>query len=459
LTGYAGSYCEAYRPQIHFTCQKGYLNDPNGLVYFKGEYHLFFQHNLDLEKSFGNKHWGHAVSTDLVHWEELSDAIGPTENYGAFSGSAVVDWQNTTGLQSGQEPPLVAMYTSWGRGQCLAYSYDRGRTWKDYPGNPVLELRNDTRRAWMYSARDPKVFWHDPTHQWVMVLFQNMGQKPGRGYFGTGFHGSPDLKNWTFLSHLEGLYVCPDLFPLPVDGDKENMKWVLMDWAKYMIGHFDGTSFTPEGPLRRIDVSDNFSANQTWNDMPQSDSRRVQIAWLEGGQYPDMLFDQQMTFPCELSLQSSAEGIKLRRQPIKEIERLHHREHNWTDLRFQSGIHSLPGVSGDLFDIRAEFRADDASEFGFNIYGMPVTYNARTQLLRCQDLVTPLRSLDSTIRLQILVDKTSLEVFANEGEVVITKAVLPSSSTGSLAIFSKDGTSMAKKLNVYELNSIWARLR
>jgi fructan beta-fructosidase len=228
----ANLYAEKLRPQFHFSSRRGWNNDPNGLVFSKGEYHLFYQHN-PYGWSWGNMHWGHAVSQDLVHWKELPIALYPRQ-FGdwAFSGSAVSDQANTAGFKSGGEDVLVAAFTSTGRGECLVYSNDRGRTWNEYEGNPVVR----------HTGRDPKLLWHSPTRKWVMAVYDEAEKVR---YI--AFYTSPDLKNWEFQSRIEGFYECPDLFELPVDRNPAMTRWVLTAASsEYVIGRFDGRKFTPE---------------------------------------------------------------------------------------------------------------------------------------------------------------------------------------------------------------------
>lgn len=248
----APSFAEPHRPQFHFTPAKNWMNDPNGLVYHQGEYHLFYQHNPN-GSSWGDMSWGHAVSTDLVHWEELPLAISHDDDEMVFSGSVVVDHQNTTGFGALADPPMVAVYTSHTKAvadqnQSLAYSLDRGRTWTKYAGNPVLDIENS-------EFRDPKVQWHAPTRRWLMTVVKATERK-------VAFYSSPDLKTWEHLSDfgpqgaVGGVWECPDLFPLPVDGGKKR-KWVLLvslnpghlyggSGTQYFVGDFDGTTFTPD---------------------------------------------------------------------------------------------------------------------------------------------------------------------------------------------------------------------
>jgi len=295
-------YQETYRPQFHFTPKTNWTNDPNGLMYYKGEYHLFFQHN-PFGINWGHMTWGHAVSPDMVHWTQLDHAIHPDELGTIFSGSGVVDWGNTAGFQTGEEAVLVCIYTSAGGTspesegrpftQSIAYSNDRGRTWTQYEGNPVLGHIAG-------SNRDPKVIWHEPTGKWVMALFLD-----GHDY---ALFGSPDLKEWTRLSdvHVEGASECPDFFELPVDGDPASTRWVFWGASgNYLLGSFDGTSFTPEGESLRSNWGAHCYAAQTWSDIPPSDGRRLQIAWMAKGEYPGMPFNQQMSFPRELTLRTT----------------------------------------------------------------------------------------------------------------------------------------------------------
>ncbi len=283
-------YHEALRPQFHFSSRRGWNNDPNGLVFSQGEYHLFYQHN-PYGWEWGNMHWGHAVSTDLVHWQELPIALYPRQ-FGdwVFSGSAVVDQANTAGFQTGRAAPLVAAFTSTGRGECIAFSNDRGRTWTEFSGNPVVR----------HQGRDPRLLWHSPTKRWVMAVYDELDGKRW-----IAFHTSADLKQWRFESRIEGFYECPDLFELPVDDKPAEKLWVLTAASsEYRLGTFDGRQFMPRTPMLPGHRGNAFYAAQTYSDIPARDGRRIQIGW---GQIatPGMPFNQMMTFPCELKLRST----------------------------------------------------------------------------------------------------------------------------------------------------------
>jgi len=266
-------YAEPLRGQFHFSPRRGWNNDPNGCVYFNGEYHLFFQHN-PYGWSWGNMHWGHAVSRDLVHWEELGDVLQPDELGPMFSGSAVVDWKNTSGFGEGGRPPLVLIYTAAGSPtvQCLAYSTD-GRKFVKYSGNPVLGQVTG-------GNRDPKVFWHAGTSQWVMVLYVEQA-----GVHTVHFFTSANLREWHLASVTEGdggggryLFECPDLFELPVGGDAAQRRWVLLGAnSEYGVGGFDGVRFAAEQQRLAGQRGRGFYAAQSFSDVP--DGRRILIGW------------------------------------------------------------------------------------------------------------------------------------------------------------------------------------
>ena len=443
------AYKETYRPQFHFTPKTNWTNDPNGLIYYKGEYHLFFQHN-PFGIDWGNMTWGHAVSRDLIHWKQLPHALHPDELGTIFSGSGVVDWNNTGGFQTGNESVLVNFYTSAGSHapkevpftQSIAYSNDRGRSWTKYEGNPVIEHI-------VGSNRDPKVIWHEPTQKWVMALYLDQNDY--------ALFGSTDLKEWTRLSDLQIPDTeCPDIFELPVDGNPDDTKWVFWGAAgKYYVGDFDGTTFTPQGDAHRSDHGANFYAAQTWSDVPESDGRRIQIAWMSGSKPPDMPFNQQMSFPCELTLRTTSEGIRLHREPVVEIENIHTYTHAWSDLPLKPGENLLAGLTGELFDIRAEIALDNAAAVGFNIRGQDIRYDVAEQQLTFLERSGPLAPKYGKISLQILVDRISIEAFGNAGELSMTSYFLPDLSNADIGIYADGGTARLASLKVHELRSSW----
>ena len=440
IRGAENLYHERFRPQFHFSTRRGWSNDPIGLVYYDGEYHLYYQHN-PYGCQWGNVHWGHAVSADLVHWNELPIAIYPHgRGDWALSGSAVVDEQNTSGFQTGGEKVIVAAYTSSGRGECIAYSTDRGRTFTDYPGNPVIKHR----------GRHPNPIWYAPGKHWVMVVYDE--------YQGTrwiAFYSSPDLKTWTFQSRTKGYFECPDIFELPVDGRSDNKKWVLYAAnGEYSVGRFDGKKFTPECPEKsRFNYGDSFYAPQTFSDLPAQDGRRIQMSWGRIG-HPNMPFSQMMNFPVELTLRTCPGGIHLFAEPVKEIERLHDGKHAWQDVTIEEGRNLLGDLSGELFHIRGEFEIGEAEEFGFTVRGTPVAYNVPAQQLvgRCS---APMKAPRGRVRLELLVDRTSIEVFAGGGRIYMPIGTLLPEDDRTIGVFTRGGPTRLKSLEVFPLRSAW----
>src|SRR5262245_6361887 len=444
-------YEETYRPRFHFTARKNWLNDPNGLAYYQGEYHLFFQHNPS-GINWGNMTWGHAVSRDLVRWEQIENALLPDSLGTIFSGSAVVDRENTTGFGSGGEKPLVVIYTSAGgtspesKGQpftqSIAWSVDRGRTWTKYEKNPGLAHVAG-------GNRDPKVVWHAPSRKWIMTLFLDQNR--------FAFFSSPDLKSWSHLHDLEapGCSECPDFFELAVDGDPARKKWV---WTAanghYLVGSFDGRKFSPEGGPRPSDRGRNFYAVQTYSDLPESDGRRIQVAWMSGGRYPGMPFNQQMSFPCELTLRTFPEGLRLFRRPVREIESLRGQEHRFEDRTLKPAEDLLAEVTGELFDIIAEVEPGDAA-FGLRVRGEPIECSLKERKLTSLGASADLEPSGGRIDLRILADRASLEVFAQEGRVSLTSCFLPRGKK-SLGIYAAGEPIRIVSLKVYALGSAWS---
>jgi len=442
-------YKEKLRPQFHFTSKRGWNNDSNGMVYYDGEYHLFYQHN-PYGWNWGNMTWGHVVSEDMIHWRELGDAIHPDRLGTIFSGSAVVDVNNTAGFQTGDEKVIVCIYTSAGGTnpmsedqpftQSIAYSNDRGRTLKVYEGNPVLGHING-------GNRDPKVIWHTLTRQWVMALYLDDHEM--------GFFTSKDLKSWQFQSKIKCFHECPELFALPVDGDKKNEKWILYGGSgEYLVGHFDGKEFKSETDAIRFNYGNCFYASQTFTNIPRSDGRRIQIAWGRVNM-PDMPFNQMMLFPVTLTLHTTDEGIRMFAEPGREIEKLHNRQHQWKNKTLQPGDNLISGLSVELIHIRADLQLHEAVEIGFVIRDIQVTYNVEKQELSCQDNKASLEPVNDKIQLELLVDRTSIEIFGNRGRVYMPIGVILADNSKTLEIFTKGGNTEVKSLIVSELNSAW----
>jgi fructan beta-fructosidase len=447
-------YREKHRPQFHFTPLRGWTNDPNGLVYYKGEYHLFFQHN-PFGTKWGNMTWGHAVSPDLVHWTELGDAIHPDRLGTIFSGSAVVDHHNTTGFRTGEEKPIVCIFTSAGGtsawsnqqpfAQSLAYSNDRGRSWTTYAGNPVL-------KHIVGGNRDPKVVWHEPIKRWIMALYLD---KHDYGLF-----GSPNLKDWTQLQTITmpDCGECPDFFPMPVDGDAKNVKWVFTAAnGRYLVGDFDGKKYVPSGRALDANWGGWYYAVQSFSDIPASDGRRIQVAWMAGGNYPGMPFNQQMNFPCEMTLRSLPEGLRICRNPVREIESLRTKTHSWGETVVKPGENPLAPVKAELLDIESEIEPGLAAEFGFEIRGERLIYSTKNRTLAFLDKSAKVEPIDGRVRLRILIDRTTIEVYANDGRVPMSFCWLPKPGDRRPGLFAVGGSAKIVSLRVHELKSAWQR--
>lgn len=460
MRGSEGLYREPLRPQLHFSPRRGWNNDPNGLVFFGGEYHLFFQHNPYGTK-WGNMHWGHAVSRDLVRWAELDIALYPDEMGPMFSGSAVVDRENTSGLSPDGKPLVVLFYTAAGKPtvQGLAYSSD-ARRFRKFSGNPIV-------KEFAPGNRDPKVIWHEPMKRWVMTLYvgeDEPGKRDHRGKEGRAdyiyFLGSADMREWTFLSKIEGFFECPDLFALPVEGNPSQRKWVLTAAnSEYMLGAFDGESFKPETPKLKGHDGKGFYAAQTFSDIPAEEDRRIQIGWLQAPS-PGMPFNQAMTLPLELTLRPTPDGPRLAWWPVRELKSLRERTDVHGPLALKPGDpNPLAKFSAELVELRAEFEANGATAIGFNIRGIAILYDlAKGEIeIAGHRAIAPVRNGRGNIA--IYADRTAFEVFADEGRAYIPMPVIPAAEDRSLGISVTGGEVRFRALEAHALRSIWENAR
>ena len=443
-------YRESLRPQFHFTARywddykiepgndghEGWINDVNGPIYFDGEFHLFAQRWWHC--------WLHAVSRDLVHWEELKPAFGQDEKFGGTqSGTCVIDYRNVSGLATGGTPVMIAFWSAEdNKRQCISSSNDHGRTWTKYARNPVLE----------HPYRDPKVFWHEPSRKWIMVLC-------GPPDFHYCILTSSNLLQWKEQSRIPDMYECPDMFPLPVDGDTTRTKWVIVNGdGRYLAGDFDGRQFRSPTGKRRCEWGRNFYAAQTWNNMPKSDPRRIQMAWMSGGRYPRMPFNQQLSFPCELTLHSRADGPALHRYPIREIEKLWDKRIEMGPVSLKPGDDPLAKLTGKYYDIDLEIdlARSDAAEIVLELAGSSkVRYLVREKVLESCGNRAELAPEANRIELRILLDRTSIEVFGNHGTVSLTNCMLPNDSSPPLSIAAMAGKAELTRLTLRKLKSMW----
>lgn len=467
-----------WRPELHFTPRRNWMNDPNGLVFYEGEYHLFFQHN-PASTEHGNLSWGHAVSTELTRWEELPVALEPDELGEIYSGSAVVDHHDTSGFFGGRSG-LVAIYTSAGetQQQSIAHSSDRGRTWTKYDGNPVIP------NPGVEDFRDPKVIRHEPSGQWVLLLAA--GDR-------IEFYGSPDLKHWSRLGEFGadhgshgGVWECPDVFELPVDGDASRSRWVLVvsinpggpaggSATQYFVGDFDGTTFTSDDPADQVlwvDEAADFYAPQSWSDVP---GRRLWIGWMSNwdyaGQLPTDPWLGAMTVPRQLELVTTDGGIRLAQKPVDELAARRGDPRRWSGTVSDAG--GGPEFRGAALDVVVECELDTASAFGFDVFVGPgqrtrIGYDAvRAELFLDRtgsgrvDFAPefPARhssslSLDgsgTTLRMRVLLDRSGVEVFADRGQAVLTDLVFPDPEGDGLALFAEGGQVRVTSLEVFTL--------
>lgn len=454
---------ELYRPQFHFSPEKNWMGNPNGLVYYDDEYHLFYQHN-PTGMDGDNLHWGHAVSKDLVRWEYLPVAIGPEEKIAenesgaVWSGCALVDNENLLGFQTDSIKTLLAFYTSNQRGQYLAYSSDKGRTWKKYAKNPLIPFHEQD------DARDPKIFKHEASGKYVMVLYR----KPeGKELLkGVSFYTSSDLLQWEYKSHIPGFYESPDLVELPVNRRPDEKKWVLFDGdGSYLIGSFDGEKFTPESAKMKSDWGNHYYAVQTWSNIPASDGRTIQIAWMRGGDFPGMPFNGQMTFPCELSLEKMKEGVCLVRKPIREIELLHVKQQSFIQKNIIPGLNKnlLSGVKGDCLHFKGTFDIKTSDNFGFLLrndksnQGAEISFNSKNKMLSCLGQQTMVEPIDGKLQLEILLDRSSVEVFVNGGKAVLSSCFIPLEGAMQVALLTTGGELFVDQLDIYTLHSVWEK--
>lgn len=481
-----------YRPQFHFTPPANWMNDPNGMVYFEGEYHLFYQYHPG-GSTWGPMHWGHAVSTDLVHWQHLPIALAPDRNGMIFSGSAVVDWEDSSGFFGGV-PGLVAIFTHADeypesnrprQRQSLAYSIDRGRTWKMYEENPVLCNEQLT------DFRDPKVFWHGESKRWVMVLAA--GDR-------VHLYTSKNLKQWSFASDFgafdgshDGVWECPDLIELPIEGSPNGeSRWMLIvsigdkpgypegTRTQYFIGHFDGSVFTNEYPSNTVlwlDYGRDNYAGVTWSDTPDP-PKKYFIGWMSNWRYANVTptgeWRSAMTLPRLLNLKHGDDGIRLVQEPVPYLEKLRKQPWEKFNVLLQSGDNLLASLQEDVYELVCDIEVGTAAEIGFKLRKGEneetiVGYRTIEQQLYldrtrsgetvfhdsfpCKHAATH-KITNGRLHLRIFVDQCSVEVFAGDGEVVLTDLIYPNPASRGLELFVRGGKAQLISFQLYPLHSI-----
>jgi len=494
-------YSEQHRPQFHFTPDSMWMNDPNGLVYFEGEYHLFYQYYPE-DIVWGPMHWGHAISTDLVHWEHLPIALYPDSLGFIFSGSAIIDWKNTSGLQNGEFPPMIAIFTHHNmegeragsntfQNQSIAYSNDKGRSWKKYKGNPVL------RNPGIRDFRDPKVVWFEKNKKWIMVF---------AAHDRVMFYSSPNLTEWKKESEFGvntgahgGVWECPDLMPMEYNGEE---KWVLLvslnpggpnggSCTQYFVGDYDGSVFTNENPGPEplwMDYGKDNYAGVTFSDIPEEDGRRILIGWMSNWQYatsvPTERWRSAMTIPRELVLNKDEGYFELYSKPVQELDQLRD-----ADVQLVASVVSgslditdIDEFKSSMYEINLEFKLNNdsqfgmASDFGFVLSNelnehLIIGYNTSDENLYIDRTLSgkkafsdqfpgihraPLKiDASETLKIRAFVDKSSIELFVNDGECVMTEIFFPNEDFDHFSLFADNGSVKLKSGTIYSLNSTW----
>ena len=459
--GTNGMFNEPYRSQYHFTPPSGWMNDPNGMVYYEGEYHLFYQHYPD-STVWGPMHWGHAVSKDMIYWENLPIALYPDTLGYIFSGSAVIDWKNTSGFGVGETPPLVAIFTYHSmegeragnidfQTQGIAYSLDKGRTWTKYEKNPVLQ------NPGIRDFRDPKVSWNEVAHQWVMTLAVKDHIE---------FYGSPDLKKWNKLSEFGktmgehgGVWECPDLFPLK--DEQGNTQWVLLvsinpggpqggSATQYFVGDFDGKNFTSQDTATRwIDYGADNYAGVTWSDIPASDGRRLFIGWMSNWQYanvvPTEAWRSATTLPREIMLNKKSDGYELKFKPVDEVSNIQGAPTAYTDsATVASPLFMIEFTLGDgtkEFSLTISNESDE--KIVISSLGNTLSFDrAASGITTFNPAFADIHNVDlkgvETKKVNVYVDMASVELFINDGERVLTEIVFPTKPFNKVRLDKKN---------------------
>lgn len=482
-------YKEEYRPQFHFSPKEKWMNDPNGLVFNQGVYHLFYQYYPE-DIVWGPMHWGHAVSEDLVHWKHRPIALYPDEHGYIFSGSAVVDKKNTSGFGANGKTPLVAIFTyhsmegeKAGRKdfqtQGIAYSLDNGDTWKKYKNNPVI--LNDGIKDF----RDPKVFWHEPSDSWILILVAGDHAK---------FYSSKNLKDWTYLSDFGksqgahgGVWECPDLFPLKVEGSNEE-KWVLIisinpgapnggSGTQYFVGEFDGKTFTSDQKNPKwFDYGTDNYAGVTYNNVPEEE--RIFIGWMSNWDYardtPTKKWRSAMTVPRKLSLHKVADDYFLANYPIDKIsgltnstlvnevevaantsDTLQVEGLNQSEIRLRTAAKNFKLLFKNELDEAFVMTMDSDNQ----IFSVDRTLSGKVDFQEdfgAKKHVAPLNGIEGDVKeFKILMDWSSMELFVDQGMLSMTEQIFPTSPYHTLIIVNEDKQAPITIESIKKMQSVW----
>jgi fructan beta-fructosidase len=472
-------YTEKFRPQFHFSPQKNWCNDPNGLVYNNGVYHLFYQHN-PFGNQWGHMTWAHATSKDLIHWKHLPIAIPEENGVMIFSGTCVVDKNNTSGFGKNGKPPMVAVYTGHienvNQSQNIAFSLDEGLTWTKYTNNPVLDLQKK-------DFRDPKIFWYEQKKYWVMALMLPVEHK-------VQFYSSKNLKEWNHLSDFgptgdtSGVWECPDLLQVPIEGTSKK-KWLLQTSQnasmQYFVGEFDGVKFTNENNPEKIfrpDYGPDYYAAITYNQLPDTNLPTA-IGWVNNWNYandiPTTPWKSAMSLPRNLSTKKINGEWILTQQPIATINSLRKKIFQLKNDWITSTKTLL--VKSNQFELQVSIKPETTSTSGIKIAVgdssfFEIGYNVAKKLFyidrsNCNNLSfnenykklnrfekeIPLQN--EKIQLHVFFDKSIVEVFVNGGEAVFTAQIFTKSNDKGIELFSNGGKSNFENIKLWSVKGIW----
>ena len=468
------NYQERFRPRFHFSPQQNWKNDPHGLIYHADEYHLFYQHHAH-DSVWGPMCWGHAVSADRVTWQHLPIAISPDQIGGIWTGCVVDDRRNTSGFSA--DGALVAVYSYEDQSVGLAYSTDRGRTWQRYPGNPVIPSPGG-------NFRDPQVFWWEESQRWHMAISCEQS---------IHFFASVDLRDWqktgefTAAMGKDAPWEVPDIFHFDLGEQRHWVLLVSMNGAlagglgvRYFIGEFDGQTFHTQDELAEdgwLDFGPDNYAGSTWKDTP--DSRRVYLAWMNDWRYaesvPTQVWRGAATIPRELELVETAQGFRIIQRPLSELKQLRGNKNQWRHTSIAAGENLIADIRGNQYELCLQLRPRAATEVGLHVLKgcnceLDIRYHTQQETLSVNRMnsgqvgfhgdfpaiaSSKINLLGETLSLQIFVDHSLVEVFANQGEAVISMQVFPDEDGEGLAVYARGGDAWLESMDFWRMKSIW----
>jgi len=441
---------EKYRPNVHFSSRRGWINDPNGLYYNDGVYHMFFQYN-PVSKDWGNMHWGHAVSRDLFHWEQLECALYPDELGTMFSGSAIVDTENVSGLKVNENDVVILYYTAAGNNsilskekkftQGMAYSIDGGKTFEKYSKNPIIvhiEAEN----------RDPKVIFCTEINQYLMALYLNDNRFT--------VYSSKNLLDWEPMHQvvLPEDSECPDMYPLYIDGDSEKMKWVFSGASdRYLIGDMTKGKFIPSQTAKKLHYGNSSYAAQSFSNTGE---RRIRIAW-NTMRVPDSYFNCSMCIPTDMSLKNINGEDSLCLMPVSEIKDLYNNVTEQSDIIVDKGAENtvlLDCSETKAFDFDLLLSANTDSEFSISVFGLKIKFDVKENSIACFDKTMPICMDGDKIKLRMIADTLGLELFAGEGQAHMCMGFLCDYALNKLKIKADKGCIKIINCKTAGLNNI-----